>query len=203
MVSVWSVLQLAGAAGAVGFVVVATLAGATRRDYSPLRHAVSSLARGPGGLVQRLDFLLGGGLVAVGGVALVPVAWPLGIGTVMLGGGLLVSGVYRVDPMRGYPPGAPEGDPAQPSRSHRLHDAVGGVVFLLLPLLPVVAALSPGLPTSLRVLSVLAALVAGVCVVVFTRAWRSFSPRAGLAQRVPLATGLLWLAVVLTVLALA
>jgi hypothetical protein len=195
-------LLLAGAIGAAGFVLVFTVDGATRPGYRPVRDPVSALALGPRGRVQTLNFVLGGALLAGGGGALVPTAWPLGIGTVMLGLGLVASGVYRMDPMRGYPPGTSDGDPPTLSRAHRLHDAVGGVVFLLLPVLPIVAALSGALPGPLRVLSGVVALVAVVGVAWFTRAWESASPRAGLAQRLPLGTTLLWLAGVQVVVAL-
>lgn len=47
-----------GAIAGPTFVVIVSIAGHKRAGYDRLRHAVSSLALGPGGLVQRANFIV-------------------------------------------------------------------------------------------------------------------------------------------------
>lgn len=190
-----TVLALVGAVAAVLFVVVLAVDGATRPGYRPVRHPVSALALGPRGWVQTTSFVGCGAGVALGGLGLaLGPSVLLGLAAVLLGVGLVASGVWPMDPMRGYPPGTAEGDPDVLSRSHVRHDQAGAVVFLLLPALPAIGALSAPLPTAARVASGLLAVLVGVGVARFTRAWEADAPRAGLEQRVPIVLALLWLA---------
>lgn len=195
--------MLVGAVAAVLFVAVFTVDGATRSGYRPVRHPVSALALGPRGWVQTASFVVCGAGVAVGGfgLALGP-SLLLGLTTMVIGVGLVASGVWPMDPMRGYPPGTAEGDPDSYSRSHTRHDNAGAVVFFGLPVLLVLGALAAPLPTAARVVSGLLAVFVGVGVARFTRAWEADSPRTGLEQRVPLVVALLWLAAVSRLLAL-
>ncbi|MEV4427452.1 DUF998 domain-containing protein [Streptomyces sp. R-07] len=92
------------------FTVVYLLAGAMRADYKPLRHPVSSLALGRAGWVQTANFLFAGLLslfFAVGLWRIGPSRW----GAVLIGVwavGLLGAGIFRTDPVSGYPPGTPD-----------------------------------------------------------------------------------------------
>ena len=55
------------------------------------------------------------------------------IGAVLLaifGLGLIASGVFVPDPIRGYPPGAPTGTPAELTWHPQIHTAAGPVAFL-------------------------------------------------------------------------
>jgi hypothetical membrane protein len=109
-------LRLLLASGAVGpllFIVVFLVEGATRPDYNPLRHFVSSLSLGDRGWVQIASFVICGTLVTCFAVglrrALVAgrgATW----GPILLaifGLGLVGAGVFPTDPLLGYPPGAP------------------------------------------------------------------------------------------------
>ncbi|MFE3460526.1 DUF998 domain-containing protein [Nocardiopsis aegyptia] len=187
-------LLWAGAAGAWLFNAVFLVDGLTRPGYHPLRHPVSALALGSRGWVQTVNFLVCGLLVAAGAVA-VPGAFgsvPLTPAIAVLGLSLAASGVFRMDPMRAYPPGTPDTTPEDTSRAHRLHDAFGAVVFLLLPATPVVAAFVLADP-AWKWGSGLVGAAAAVGTVLFGRAWENDSPRAGLVQRVTIMLGLVWL----------
>ncbi len=95
------------------FTVAYLIEGATRADYSALRHPVSSLALGEHGWTQTTAFLVTGLLTVafaagirrtpkpVGG----PVFGPLLVG--VWGVGLLGAGLFRADPISGYPPSTP------------------------------------------------------------------------------------------------
>ncbi|MGW5364108.1 DUF998 domain-containing protein [Actinopolymorpha pittospori] len=107
-------LLLCGAIGGPLFVIAFLLQGATRADYDPLRHPVSSLALGPSGWMQILNFLLTGLLMLLLAVGLRRAlhaagrhsTWgPLLVGTYAVG--LVGAGVFVTDPVSGYPPGTP------------------------------------------------------------------------------------------------
>jgi hypothetical protein len=135
-----------GTAGAVIFVITFVVDGVTRPGYAPMRHTVSPLATGPRGSVQTTNFIVSGLLIAAAGPGLyeaVPGPWLAAV-IAVLGLALVASGVFPMDPMRGYPPGTPEGTPPTTSRRHQLHDSAGAVVFTSLPVGAVVAALTLG-----------------------------------------------------------
>lgn len=125
---------LAGPVFTVGWMV----AGASRTDYDPLRHPISSLAIGELGWTQTANFLVTGLLTLALAVGLRRKfssqggsTWgPRLIGMVAIG--LLGAGAFVTDPMNGYPPGTPALPPAYslPGRLHRLFSAL---VFLGLP----------------------------------------------------------------------
>ena len=96
------------------FVVAFLVEGATRADYDPLRHPVSSLALGDLGWTQTANFLVAGLLTLAFAVGLWR-ALPPGRGSTwgpLLVGvwavGLLGAGVFVTDPVSGYPPGTPD-----------------------------------------------------------------------------------------------
>jgi uncharacterized protein DUF998 len=105
------------------FVAVFLIEGATRADYQPLRHPVSSLAIGEYGWMQTINFLVAGVLTLAGAVGL----WrtlgtrtgPILIG--LWGVGLLGAGTFLTDPVNGYPPGTPN-QIAESTTSGILHD---------------------------------------------------------------------------------
>ncbi|GLX00425.1 DUF998 domain-containing protein [Microtetraspora sp. NBRC 16547] len=109
-----SAYLLCGAIGGPLFVVAFLLEGATRADYDPLRHPVSSLALGPYGWMQIANFVVVGllmllfavglrrGLHAVGRRS----TWgPLLVGTYAIA--LVGAGIFVTDPVGGYPRGTP------------------------------------------------------------------------------------------------
>ncbi|RZU62766.1 DUF998 domain-containing protein [Zhihengliuella halotolerans] len=185
---------LVGAGGAVLFVVVFLLDGLTRPGYSPTRQTVSALALGPRGWIQTANFLVCGASMAAGGSAVVLAGqYLLGALLAVFGLGLVVSGVFRMDPMRGYPPGTPDADPAAFSRQHQLHDHAGAVVFFSLPVTAVVGAfVLPGLMWKVATVAVVIILV--LALNAFSRDWEADAPRTGLAQRAFIVPGCLWIA---------
>lgn len=186
-----------GALGALLFVSVFLVDGATRPGYSPVRHTVSALALGPRGWVQGVNFVVGGTTIALGGVGSIVTGghWAPGLVLTALGLGLLASAV-PMDPMRGYPPGTPDTDPEEFSTAHSLHDGAGALVFFSLPVLSVVSAFAlPGVLWTVG--AALVTIVLAAALVAFERGWREDSPSTGLAQRAVLVPGLLWVAAVL------
>ena len=127
--------------------------GAVRSDYHPLRHPISSLSLGPTGWTQRANFLLTGGLYVAGAVGLWRSrtqpgldtrAGPILLGTV--GIGLIGAGVFRCDPINGYPPGTADKSARTPAG--HLHDGFSLPVFLCLPAAAVIYAHAASRPVT-------------------------------------------------------
>ncbi|MCX5205259.1 DUF998 domain-containing protein [Streptomyces sp. NBC_00237] len=125
-------LLLCGVASGPLFTAVYLLTGALRPDYNSLRHPVSSLSIGRTGWVQVVNFLgcavLLSSAFAVGLWREGPSRW----GAVLIGlwaVGLLGAGIFRADPVRGYPPGSPDRI-ERPTRVGTLHDAFSMAAFL-------------------------------------------------------------------------
>lgn len=91
------------------FVVAFLIEGATRADYDPLRHPVSSLALGDSGWMQVANFVITGLLILAFAVGLRRAfrppegsTWgPLLVGAWAIG--LLGAGIFVTDPVSGYP----------------------------------------------------------------------------------------------------
>jgi hypothetical protein len=96
------------------FVVAFLVEGATRADYDPLRHPVSSLALGGWGWTQTANFIAAGLLTLAFAAGLRRALRPSGgstWGPLLVGTwavGLLGAGVFVTDPVSGYPPGSPD-----------------------------------------------------------------------------------------------
>lgn len=188
-------LLLCGVAAGPLFTVTYLLAGATRAGYSPLRHPVSSLALGPAGWVQTVGFILAGLLssaFAMGlwraedsrwGASLIGV-WAIG---------LLGAGIFRTDPIRGYPPGTPD-QLEHPTRAGALHDLLSSVGFLALAAACFVLspAGSPGWAGYSIASGVLFIATMALSSAAFTSGGR-VSPYGGLIQRVSVTIGWAWL----------
>ncbi|MBQ1080450.1 DUF998 domain-containing protein [Nocardiopsis sp. B62] len=187
-------LLWSGAVGSWLFVAVFLLDGLTRPGYHPLRQPVSALALGPRGWIQTTNFVLCGLLIAAGATAL-PTAtdgYALALGAGVLGLALVASGIFRMDPMRGYPPGTPDSTPEEYSTRHQAHDWAGTVVFLLLPGVALIAVLELADP-AWKVGSGIVAAASAVAVGAFGRLWEQDSPRVGLVQRAAITVSLAWL----------
>lgn len=184
-----------GLVGAALFVLTFLIDGATRPGYHPVRQPVSALALGPRGWVQTANFVVCGLLITAASPGIYQAAgslWLAGL-VAVFGLALVASGVFPMDPMRGYPPGTPEGTPTKTSRNHQLHDWAGMVVFAALP----AAALAAALVLTDTLWAVGSGVVAAVLVVFFLwfgTAWEADDPRAGLVQRGMIITGWCWLA---------
>lgn len=184
-----------GVVGTALFVLTFTIDGATRPGYRPTRHVVSALALGPRGWIQTTNFLVCGILIAGSALGIyqaVDSPWlPLLVG--VFGVSIALSGVWRMDPTHGYPPGAPDTTPSEPSRAQALHDLVGIVVFGSLPAAAIVAGFTLDDPGW----SLYSWVTGGALVVLFFAfgyAVESNLPRAGLVQRITILVGWTWLA---------
>ena len=189
---------LIGASGSALFVLVFLLDGWTRPGYSSVRHPVSALALGARGWMQTTNFLVCGTAITVGafGMAFGGDSVLLGAVTAIFGISLVASGVFPMDPVRGYPPGAPEDDPTEFTTQHKLHDYAGVVVYSGIPAAAFVAAfVLPGTLWTIVSGGVGVALTVGF--IAFGTSWENDSPRAGLIQKALIALGWFWLAAVL------
>src|SRR5215203_3904404 len=107
-------LLVCGAIAGPLFVVGFLFEGATRANYDPLRHPVSSLALGDWGWTQAANFIITGLLTLAFAVGLRRALrpgkgskWgPLLVGVWAVG--LLGAGISVTDPVSGYPPGTPD-----------------------------------------------------------------------------------------------
>ncbi|MCA1719257.1 MAG: DUF998 domain-containing protein [Actinobacteria bacterium] len=104
-------LLACGVIGGPLFVAAFLVEDATRADYDPLRHPVSSLAIGDSGWTQTANFIVVGLLMLAFAVGLRRALRSLGgsiWGPLLVGIwaiGLLGAGVFVTDPVSGYPPG--------------------------------------------------------------------------------------------------
>jgi Protein of unknown function (DUF998) len=127
-----------GVAAGPLFLLTALVEGATRADYHPLRHPVSSLALGPHGWMQVTNFLVTGALYlsyAVGLWRTPRTVVGTRIGTILIGVaavGLLGAAAFLTDPVSGYPPGTPSA-PGEYTTSGALHDLLSTPMFFGLP----------------------------------------------------------------------
>jgi hypothetical membrane protein len=190
-----------GVAAGPLFLAVSTQAGLLRPEYSLARHPVSSLSLTGSGGFQVLNFLLTGALLtafAVGAHRELtrtgrpgPVPWLLGL----CGIGLLGAGLFRTDPVSGYPPGTPHELVYTPLGV--LHDSASALFFFGLPLACVLYALRVAADRRwvVAAYSVLTAVVFFAC---FVWAGAGFQQNpelvavAGLYQRASLLVGFTW-----------
>ena len=188
-------LLLFGAAAMVLFVVVMTLEGARRPGYDAAHHTGSELELGPGGWIQRANFLLVGcgfAAVAVG----VQRTLQTTTGAVLLGVaalGLVMAAIFAPDPVRGYPPGA-SSRTARPETLHaQLHEVSGPLMTLALFGACVVVArrLDGGWATYTIATAVVGLVTTGWLIA----AYRRDAAYTGLVQRALIATYWLWITV--------
>jgi hypothetical membrane protein len=121
------------------FYVVVSLAQAAVRDgFDLTRHDWSLLANGAGGWIQITNLILTGLMVVATAVGWRRAMWT-GVGRrwvprllATYGVGMAAAGVFRADPMRGFPAGTPNGLPVAPTLRGALHFVSGGIGFLAL-----------------------------------------------------------------------
>lgn len=197
-------LLACGVVGAALFVLVFVVDGATRPGYRPSYHPVSALSLGERGWVQTTNFVVTGVLMvgaAIGmrlalgsgrGALLVPAL----IGT--FGVALVASGVFPMDPMRGYPPGTPPTTPTTTTRAHVWHDHAGVVVFASLPAACIVATwrFVEASDPAWAIYSAATAAGSIATLIGFGTGWERDSPRNGATQRLMIVVGWTWVAAV-------
>ncbi|MBT2424107.1 DUF998 domain-containing protein [Streptomyces sp. ISL-22] len=189
------VLLACGVAAGPLFTTTYLLMGVKQRGYKSSRHPVSSLALGPAGWVQTMSFISAGLL----SLALSAGLWRVGPsrwGALLVGlwaVGLVGAGIFRTDPVRGYPPGTPD-RPARPTRTGALHDLLSLVAFLGLAVACFVLAL-PG-PLWWAVYSIASGVLFAATMLLagaaFERAQR-VAHLGGLVQRTAITIGWTWL----------
>jgi hypothetical membrane protein len=173
------------------FVLAFLVEGALRPDYDPMRHPVSSLALGPHGWTQTVNFLLAGVLTLTFFAAYRRVSgtrrsWLIAI----WGLSLLAAGVFTSDPVSGYPPDTPA--VPEPTFPGRMHDYLSLVGFVALAV-----AMVAFMRRSTAVFDVLC-LTIFVAGIFLSSAGFAQDPRwvdvAGLLQRVAVVVAWAWLA---------
>jgi hypothetical protein len=199
-----------GAAAGPCFVGAFTAIGATRAAYEWRRHAVSSLADGRGGWLQRANFIVTGSLYCIAAHGLArssrqtvgPRVVPLL--TFGAGGGLICSGLFVTDPVAGYPP-SPSGHnqrdrtpPVVVSRAGRLHNLSAIPIFFGIPIAALTSATSAARRREYRWASYSAgSAVAMMTTSVLFGAAFGGAPRVeaygGVLQRVSITAGFGWL----------
>ncbi|TMC11983.1 MAG: DUF998 domain-containing protein [Chloroflexi bacterium] len=130
-------LLVCGAVAGPLFTLAWIVESATRADYNPLRHPVSTLELGDPGWTQVANFLVAGVLGVAFAVGLWRALRPLGgstWGPLLVGAfaiGLIGAGLFATDPVSGYPPGTP--DLRGYSTHGALHDLFSVFTFAGLP----------------------------------------------------------------------
>jgi hypothetical protein len=188
------------------FVSAFTAIGARRAGYDWRRHAVSSLANGRPGWLQRTNFILTGSLylVAASGLARCPRrivgSRVVPVLVAAAGAGLIGSGAFVTDPVGGFPPPSSDGDKAgtAPSRSGVLHNLFAIPIFVGIPLAGMVSAVSSAKRRECRWAGYSAgsslAMVASF--VLFGAAFGGtprLAAKGGIFQRISIASGFGWL----------
>lgn len=186
------------------FFAIFLIAGALRPDYDPLRHPVSSLEFGPTGWVQSINFILTGPLVVLFGIGIRSTVRKLGGGRtvpilfMLVGAGLIGAGVFAPDPLSGYPPGTPPAA-VSPSLHRVLHDLFSTPVLTALPAACII--LARRFAKRRRIgWAIYSGLSAAMMIILFVMSSIAFAqgspltPIGGLLQRLTLAAGFLWMA---------
>jgi len=131
-------LLAGGAAAAPLFAVVVLLQAVIRPGFDLTRHPASVLANGDLGWIQTTTFLVTGALTLGGAVGMRRVLRGGRAGTwgpillAVQGAGLVVAGIFRLDPVDGFPPGTPAGTPTSMSWHAIVHNIGGSLAFLSL-----------------------------------------------------------------------
>ncbi|MEX2550042.1 MAG: DUF998 domain-containing protein [Nitriliruptoraceae bacterium] len=188
-------LMLTGGIIAVGgFTLVWLIDGASRPGYRPSYHPISALSLGPRGWVQVTSSLVTGALLVIFAIGAHAAGAGLTVSILLgvAGLGLTGAGVFPMDPMRGYPPGAIDGDPPEQSVRHRLHDLASIAVFLAVPAAATVSGITGA--GAWRWYSLVSAAAGLLLLGWFITAYGKDTTRAGLIQRVMVTSNWTWVA---------
>jgi hypothetical membrane protein len=120
------------------YVVVSLGQAAVRDGFDLTRHDWSLLANGTGGWIQITNLILTGLMVVAAAIGYRR-AMGTGVGRrwvprllATYGVGMVGAGVFRADPMGGFPAGTPDGPPVAFTLPGILHFVCGGIGFLAL-----------------------------------------------------------------------
>jgi len=194
------------------FVSAFTAIGASRAGYDWRHHAVSSLAVGRRGWLQRANFILAGALYscAARGLGRCPrksVA-PRAVSALVagVGLGLIGSGVFVTDPVAGFPPVTPDEDGSNdsgfahtaPTGEGMLHNLCAIPIFAGIPVAGLASAVAAARRRDYRwaFYSTGSSLAMVGSFVLFGRAFGGvprFADKGGIFQRISIAFGFGWL----------
>ena len=131
-------LLACGAVAGPLFITVALIQAFTRSGFDPIRHPLSLLSVGDLGWIQITNFVVAG-LLFVASAAGMRRILHAGLGETLgpwlvgvFGVSLILGGIFVADPALGFPPGTPEGAPAQLSWHGTLHAVAPVVGFISL-----------------------------------------------------------------------
>lgn len=198
-------LLVVGVAGVALFAAVFTVLGALRPAYDPIRHFVSILSLGDGGIAQIVNFLVGGAAIVALGVGMAR-RWISGPGdkwiprlVVIAGVALVGCGVFIPDPSLGYPPGTPDVLITPLTWHGAIHYLWATTIGLALSA-AVLLSLRRGLALGDRALVAIAAVTAvgavGGCALVLLAGGPDPVRLVGLLERIGIYAGWVWLATV-------
>jgi len=175
---------LVGVSTAVVFVAVLFVEGARRAGYDPTYHTGSELSLGDRGWIQTANFLqMGVGMFAFALGVDRTLDAPVGAALLgIFGVGMVVAGVFRPDPLRGYPPEAPNGTRDGVSVNHRIHDVISGPVAFL-AIFGACLVLAGRLDGVWRLYTLLTAIVGLVLTVGTALSYQRDAAKTGLVQR--------------------
>jgi hypothetical protein len=116
------------------YLAVGLIQAIVRDGFSFARHPLSVLANGTGGWIQTANFVLSGLMVIAAAVGfwrlpaprLRAASWFLGA----YGAFVFAGGIFRADPMDGFPAGTPLGPPTTMTTMGMLHFVVGALAFV-------------------------------------------------------------------------
>lgn len=131
-----AVLLATATTGAPVFATAVVSQAAARDGYDITRHPASMLANGNFGWVQVTTFLVCGAVMLVGALG-ARRTMRFGAGhtwgprlLAIQGAGLIVAGIFRLDPAEGFPKGTPAGTPTTMSWHSIVHNLAGTIAFL-------------------------------------------------------------------------
>jgi hypothetical protein len=124
-------LVACGAAAGLLWLGLTVAQAASRAGYDTTRHPASVLSNGDLGWIQIANFLTAGALTvaAAVGARRLAAGWWVPVLLAVQGIGLTAAGVFRLDPVDGFPPGTPAGVPASMSWHSVLHNMVSSGAF--------------------------------------------------------------------------
>jgi hypothetical protein len=131
-------LLACGAAAGPAFIVVGVAQAALRPGFDPVKHPLSLLSVGDPGWIQIANFVLAGLAFLAGAVGVRRALHPGRAGTwgpvlyAVFGVSLVAGGVFVADPGLGFPPGTPDGIPAETSWHSTVHSVAPVTGFLAL-----------------------------------------------------------------------
>ncbi|MEJ2598660.1 MAG: DUF998 domain-containing protein [Anaerolineales bacterium] len=197
------ILLACGAVAPLFFIIVFLVEGATRSNYDPMRHPVSSLSIGDLGWIQAVNFIITGLLLLAFAIGLRFALHP-GDGSFwgpvlfgLVGIGLTGAGFFTTDPLNGYPPGTPL-VPTVTTLHGTLHNLFSLPVFVCLPIACFIFSRiffklgEPGWAIY-SIFAGLAMLAAFVLAGMGFQQSPGFTDSAGLFQRISIIIGFTWI----------